>query len=140
MSSTNEYIKQLIKGVYSGTLLVNGNASIITVNVDDRVKVKADLYAFFDKNKFPYDDVKEDRSSFNVTKIKTPEGKSVTIVYKQSSGGGGSGAGAEVTELDEYLCEHSDINLVIPFSRDKVGIPNRINYINNLMYNKMKKT
>ena len=70
MSSTNEYVKQLIKGVYSGTLLVNGNASIITVNVDDRVKVKADLYAFFDKNKFPYDDVKEDRSSFNVTKIK----------------------------------------------------------------------
>ncbi len=45
----------------------------------------------------------------------------------------------EVTELDEYLCEHSEINLVIPFSRDKVGIPNRINYINNLMYYKKRK-
>jgi hypothetical protein len=43
------------------------------------------------------------------------------------------------TELDEYLCEHSEINLVIPFTRDKVGIPNRINYINNLMFYKKRK-
>jgi hypothetical protein len=131
MSSTNEYIKQLIKGVYSGTLLVNGNASIITVNVDDRVKVKADLYAFFDKNKFPYDDVKEDRSSFNVTKIKTPEGKSVTIVYKQSAGGGGSGAGAEVTELAESAqCWYT----AIAFNERLESFDDFMNYYKDVKY------
>jgi len=131
MSSTNEYVKQLIKGVYGGTLLVNGNASIITVNVDDRVKVKADLYAFFDKNKFPYDDVKEDRSSFNVTKIKTPEGKSVTIVFKQSSGGGGSGAGAEVTELAESAqCWYT----AIAFNEKLESFDDFMNYYKDVKY------
>ena len=45
----------------------------------------------------------------------------------------------KITGLDEYLCDHSEINLVIPFTRDKVGIPNRINYINNLMFYKKRK-
>jgi hypothetical protein len=131
MSSTNEYVKQLIKGVYSGTLLVNGTASIITVNVDDRVKVKADLYAFFDKNKFPYEDEKTTKSSFNVTNIKTPEGKSVTIVYKQSAGGGGSGAGAEVTELAESAqCWYT----AIAFNEKLESFDDFVNYYKDVKY------
>ena len=101
MSSTNEYVKQIIQKVYKGKLTVEGAASIITVKVEDRAQVKADLYAWLKKAKYAYKDVKETRSSFNVTKLKSPEGKDITIVYKNAKSSGGSGAGAEVTELGE---------------------------------------
>ena len=100
-SNTNEYIRQLITAVYDGPLTVEGTGSIITIKVTDRTKVKSDLYSFLDKNKYPYEDEKTTRSSFNVTNIKTPDGKSAVIIYKNATGGGGSGAGAEVTELAE---------------------------------------
>ena len=99
--STNAFVKQLIESVYKGTLQVTGTASIITVKVEDRAKVKADLYKALDKKKYAYEDVKTTKSSFNVTQLKTPEGKAVQIIYKNATGGGGSGAGAEVTELAE---------------------------------------
>jgi len=98
---TNQYVKELITTVYSGALTVNGSGSIITIKVVDRIKVKKDLYAYLDKFKYKYLDVKETRSSFNVTKIKTPDNKEVTIVYKDAKGGGGSGAGAKITNLGE---------------------------------------
>lgn len=98
--STNSYVKSLIESVYQGPLEVDGNASIIKVKVDGRDKVKADLYAHLKQNKTAYTDEKTKHSSFNSTIIKTPEGRVITIVYKETKGGG-SGAGAEVTRLGE---------------------------------------
>jgi len=101
-TNNNALIKELIQSVYNGPLSVDGAGGIITIKVNDRVKVKADLYAKLNKVKHPFKDVRSTRSSFNVTEIKTATGNQViTIVYKQATSGGGSGAGAAITELSE---------------------------------------
>lgn len=101
MSVNSDYVKSIIKAVYDGPLTIEGTAAIISVKVNDRAKVKEDLYAYLKKSKYPFKDVKETRSSFNVTKLNTPDNKPITIVYKELKSGGGSGAGAELTELGE---------------------------------------
>ena len=99
--TNNEYIVQLVKYVYNGDLKVEGSTSNITVKVDDRTAVKNKLYSFLDEHKYSYTDEKSTKSSFNITKIKTPTDKIVSILWKNLTGGGGSGAGAEVTDLGE---------------------------------------
>lgn len=99
--SSNQYITNLIQTVYKGDLKVEGSATILTVKVTDRTKVKSDLYAYLDKNNYPYADEKSTKSSFNITKIKTPDNKLVSIVWKNLTGSSGSGAGAEITTLGE---------------------------------------
>lgn len=100
MSETQNYVKQIIEAVYDGPLEVKGSASIITIKVSDREMVKKSLYAYLDKNKIKYADTYTTKSSFNVTELSTPDGKKIQIVYKNMKAGG-SGAGAEVTELAE---------------------------------------
>jgi hypothetical protein len=99
--TNNEYIVQLISNIYKGDLKVEGSTSNITVKVDDRSTVKSKLYAFLDEHKYAYTDEKSTKSSFNITKIKTPINSTVSLVWKNITGGGGSGAGAEVTDLGE---------------------------------------
>ena len=100
MASNIDYVSLLITSVYSGTIQAAQSGSYVTVKVDNREKVKADLYVHFSKNKFAYEDVKTSKSSFAATKLKAPDGKDIFIIYKALKGGG-SGAGAEVTELGE---------------------------------------
>lgn len=100
MTAQIGYITQLTKTVYNGPLDVKQSGAYVTVKVDNRDLVKKDLYAYLDKHSYKYEDVKTAKSSFAATKIKTPDGKDVFIIYK-SSKAGGSGAGAEVTELGE---------------------------------------
>lgn len=100
-AGNNDIVKQLILSVYKGQLTVQGTGANITVKVDDRGAVKDALYKMMDKKKVPYKDEKSTKSSFNVTKIKTSDGKEVTIIWKNAAGGGGSGAGAAATELGE---------------------------------------
>lgn len=99
--TTNDYITQLLTHVYSGNLKVDGSGLNITAKVQDRASVKSALYAYLDKHKYAYTDEKTTKSSFNVTKIKTPDGKLVTIIWKEIASSGGSGAGAEITDLGE---------------------------------------
>jgi hypothetical protein len=80
------------------TVTSSGNKFVI--KSADRGDLKNKLYALLDKQKFPYEDVKTNDSSFNSTKIKLPSGTSATLVYKNSKAGG-SGAGAEATALGE---------------------------------------
>lgn len=98
--STNSFVKSLIESVYQGPLTVEGTASILKVKVDNREKVKADLYAHLKKNKVAFTDEKTKHSSFNSTIMKTPDNRAITIVYKETKGGG-SGAGAAVTAMGE---------------------------------------
>lgn len=98
--TNNESVKQVISSVYKGQLSVQGTGANITVKVDDRGAVKAALYKLLDKNKVPYKDEKTTKSSFNVTKIKIEANKEITIIWKNAKAGG-SGAGAEATELGE---------------------------------------
>lgn len=100
-TGNNDIVKQLILSVYKGQLTVQGTGANITVKVDDRGAVKDALYKQLTKKKVPYKDEKSTKSSFNITKIKTPDGKEITIIWKNAAGGGGSGAGAAATELGE---------------------------------------
>lgn len=99
-AETQNYVEQLVKAFYSGPLEIKVEGSYVTIKVDNREKVKADLHAYLETYKYPYQDVKTSKSSFNGTSLKTAQNKDITIIYK-SSKGGGSGAGAEVTELAE---------------------------------------
>lgn len=99
--TNNEYVKQLISSVYKGQLAVQGTGANITVKVDDRGAVKDALYKALTKKKVPYKDEKTTKSSFNVTKITSPDKKDIIIIWKNAAGGSGSGAGAAATELGE---------------------------------------
>ncbi len=100
MADQISYISQLTKTVYSGPLEIKQSGAYVTVKVDNRDQVKKDLYAYLDKHSYKYEDTKTAKSSFSATKIKTPDGKDIYIIYK-STKAGGSGAGAEITELGE---------------------------------------
>lgn len=116
MAGHIDYISQLVASVYSGKIQADQSGAYVTIKVDSREKVKADLHAHFSKNKFSYEDVKTSKSSFAATKLKAPDGKDIFIIYKALKGGG-SGAGAEVTELGESAqCWYT----AVAFKRGKI--------------------
>ena len=80
---------------------VEGTGVNLTVKVDDRAAAKSALYKMLDQKKYPYKDEKTLKSSFNVTRIKSPDKKDLMLIWKNLKGGGGSGAGAAITELGE---------------------------------------